>query len=86
MAHVVRTMADAITTCTGCAHLEGQPTSVKPHRMMLRKTQVFRGDGLLAQFKCRCCGRYWERFSHDPSYHGEAQIWCSSGAGRQQSS
>ena len=61
--------------CEACNQLEGQPAQIEPHRMLFGERASVRSDGLLEQFKCRACGRNWERFEHNRNYYGEPQFW-----------
>jgi hypothetical protein len=62
-------------TCEACSLFEGKPAGVEPHDMMFGERANVRSDGSLEQFKCRSCGRNWERFEHNRMYYGEPQFW-----------
>jgi hypothetical protein len=43
--------------------------------MLFGERATLRADGLLAQFRCRACDTYWERFNPNENYTGAPQVW-----------
>lgn len=61
--------------CLDCRDLNGKPAAVEPHKMLFGERATVRADGLLAQFRCRACHTYWERFNPNENYTGAPQVW-----------